>query len=200
MAFVVLEGIDGSGTTTQLQALNQRLAASGHSIMCTQEPSRGPLGALARAELSASSLSPDTLALLFAADRIDHVHREITPALEKGQVVLCDRYVVSSWVYQGLECPAEWIRAINSRAPWPDASILLDVSVDEAMRRIEARGLEKDRYETATALRQVRASYRRVFETETQNTAIVDGTGSVVDVTQRIIAAIQGLVPALQFG
>ena len=136
--FIALEGIDGSGTTTQSRDLAQLLAQRGHSILRTQEPSDGPIGREIRRRLASSSAPPDpaTVALLFAADRLDHVDSEIRPALEQGKIVLCDRYVMSSWVYQSLDCDPAWVREINRHAPWPDRTFLLEIAPEVALARV----------------------------------------------------------------
>lgn len=103
--FIVLEGIDGSGTTTQLSRVSAALRTLGHRVHETREPTGGRIGKLIREQLSdPSGVSARCLALLFAADRIDHLDREILPALARGEVVVCDRYVMSSLVYQSLDC------------------------------------------------------------------------------------------------
>lgn len=144
--FIVLEGIDGSGTSTQSGALAAALRARGHEVVETCEPSERSIGRLARARLArdAEPLDRRALALLFAADRLDHVARQIEPALAAGRVVLSDRYVMSSWVYQSLDCDPQWVREINRFAPWPDLTFVLDVSAAEAMRRVAGReGIEE---------------------------------------------------------
>src|SRR5579864_7294663 len=106
--FIVLEGLDGAGTTTQLVRLAERLRRAGERVVATAEPTDGPIGALIRQALrrrlvhrDGRALTDESLALLFAADRVDHVAGEIEPALARGQHVLCDRYVLSSLAYQG---------------------------------------------------------------------------------------------------
>ncbi len=138
--FLVLEGIDGSGTTTQSQHVAERLRARGHRVLETREPSRGRVGMLAREWLAASErVEPHVLALLFAADRLEHLDREIEPALREGTVVLCDRYVVSSWVYQSIDCDPAWIRTINGRARWPDRTFVFSLPAALALERVAAR-------------------------------------------------------------
>src|SRR5690242_1367991 len=111
--FIVLEGIDGSGTTTQAARLAQTLQARGARVHATREPSTGPVGRLLRQALTGTLVADErpvqldfcTLALLFAADRMDHVRREIEPALARGEVVISDRYDLSSLIYQSETSP-----------------------------------------------------------------------------------------------
>jgi dTMP kinase len=194
--FIALEGIDGSGTTSQRGALAEALRARGHVVVETYEPSSGSIGSLARQRLAqrAAPLDRGALALLFAADRLDHVATEIEPALAKGHVVLTDRYVMSSWVYQALDCDPAWVRAINQRAPWPDLTFVLDVPAAEAMRRVTARhgaaGPDLEIYETTPLQERLAAGYSALARDPTlPNVQRVDGTRPLVEVTAAILAA-----------
>lgn len=191
--FIVLEGIDGSGTTTQAACLTSVLQARGHRVVRTHEPSTGSIGRLVRTELAETraSMPPSALALLFAADRLAHVEHEIGPALREGAIVLSDRYVISSWVYQSLACDRDWVETINRLAPWPDATVLLDIPADEALQRIEARGQPRDHFETLEQLERVRDSYLDAFAQSRPGLAIVDGVGTRDDVTTRILRALE---------
>ncbi|MBL8601809.1 MAG: dTMP kinase [Myxococcales bacterium] len=162
--FVVLEGIDGAGTTTQTNRLVQALRARNVAARSTREPSDGPIGTTIRQVLTgrlvlpgssaggpAQPLSWGTLALLFAADRLDHLEAEIEPLLREGVTVVSDRYDISSVAYQGISSGqpdvADWIRAINGRARRPDLTLVLDVSAQTANRRRKHRGARPELYE-----------------------------------------------------
>jgi len=145
--FIVFEGIDGSGTTTQGRALVASLERAGIAARFTHEPSGGPLGLLLRQLLTGTGPSPgwDCMALLFAADRLDHVTREIRPALDQGITVICDRYDLSSLAYQSATAPeAEavlpWIQSLNRRALRPHLTLVLDVDPNVAESRRAERG------------------------------------------------------------
>jgi dTMP kinase len=194
--FIALEGIDGSGTTSQRGALATALRARGHVVLETCEPSSGSIGVLARRRLatSAASLDRGVLALLFAADRLDHVATEVEPALAAGHVVLTDRYVLSSWVYQSLDCDPAWVRAINQRAPWPDLTFVLDVPAAEAMRRVMARhgaaGPALEIYETTSLQARLAAGYAALArDPALPHVQRVDGTRSLAEVTATLVAA-----------
>lgn len=193
--FIALEGIDGSGTTTQRGALAEALRARGHVVLETNEPSSGSIGRLARERLAqgARPLDRGALALLFAADRLDHVASEIEPALAAGQVVLTDRYVMSSWVYQALDCDPAWVRAINGRAPWPDLTFVIDVPADEAMRRVMARrgaaGPALEIYETTPLQERLAAGYSALADEGLPHVRRIDGTRSPQEVTTELVAA-----------
>lgn len=152
--FIVFEGIDGSGTTTQAEELRKRFVEYGLPAHVTAEPSAGPVGSIIRQILSGrlvirhqhgmTAPSWKTLSLLFAADRQDHVESEILPNLSDGVNVICDRYVYSSVVYQsvssGDEKTTQWILEVNRYMKKPDLVIHLRVNPEEALKRRMARG------------------------------------------------------------
>jgi dTMP kinase len=150
---VALEGIDGSGTTTHTALLAERLEAEGFTVVSTREPSDGPVGKLIRRGLRGElAMDAATLALLFASDRLEHLERLLRPAVQRGEVVVSDRSLLSSLVYQGMDLPGSWVEEINSRAPWPHLLLWLDVPPDEAVARIARRGQPTERFEEARLL------------------------------------------------
>lgn len=151
--FIVLEGIDGSGTTTQAARLARTLQARGVRVHATREPSAGPVGRLLRQALTGTLVADErpvqldfcAMALLFAADRMDHVRREIEPALARGEVVISDRYDLSSLIYQSetstdAERYLPWLTSLNAQALRPDVTVVLSVDADVALARRRARG------------------------------------------------------------
>ncbi len=193
--FVVIEGLDGAGTTTQAAELGKRLSGRGIVVLATAEPSRGPVGALIRAvldrRLSGGGGRPfdrGALALLFAADRLDHVASEIVPALADGRWVVSDRYTPSSLAYQTLDLPLDFVAAINARAPRPDVTFLLDVPPAIALRRRRHERPEADLFETLDLQRRVAANYRKLLRARRLGgpVVVVDGTAGVSDVADRI--------------
>lgn len=158
--FVVIEGIDGAGTTTQIERYAAYLRGINRRVHVTREPCTGPVGSFIRDVLTLrrnllSTPSYDLMALMFAADRLDHVRGEVEPALRDGAVVLSDRYDLSSLAYQSVASdsglPAHeivaWIRSLNRFARRPDVTLVVDVSPDVAARRRQSRGLPEDLYE-----------------------------------------------------
>lgn len=156
--FVVFEGIDGAGTTTQAQRLVDRLNASGRPAHLTQEPSDRRIGRLLRQTLKDGDHPRAAIALLFAADRLDHHQHEIAPKLDHGICVVSDRYVLSSLAYQSVDCPAHWVQEINGFAPAPDLTLLLDVAIETGLARISARH-EREIFETSAFQRAVADNY-----------------------------------------
>ena len=158
-AFIVLEGIDGAGTTTQMSELARTLSARGREVHTTHEPSDGPVGSMLRLIMRGRVASPggapgwEMMALLFAADRMDHVAAEIEPVLARGGVVLSDRYDASSIAYQSVSSDGSagdavtWIRTLNRAARRPDLVVVVDVTSDVALTRRTARGGAPELYE-----------------------------------------------------
>jgi len=202
--FIVLEGIDGAGTTTQTQRLVERLRADTKlPIKVTREPSDGPIGALVRQILTGRIISPGgrapgwaTMALLFAADRMDHVESEIEPFLGQGGIVVSDRYDASSLAYQsvssgrGGEKAVEWIRQLNRHALRPDLTIVIDLQSDLAAARREVRGEPAQLYEQNEVQRALAEFYRDLARhMPDDKVVLVDGNGSIDDVHARIYDA-----------
>ncbi len=160
--FIVIEGIDGAGTTTQTRCLAEGLRARGLPVLTTHEPSNGPVGVLLRQILTGRVVVPGihgprpsswtTMALLFAADRCDHVEATIEPNLMDGVTVVSDRYDHSSVAYQstaagGDEASIRWVGEINRHARRPDLTIIIDTSEEVAAKRREARGGSRELYD-----------------------------------------------------
>lgn len=162
--FFVLEGLDGAGTTTQAQRLTAWLRSLGRAVLPTFEPSDGPVGRLIRATLRhrEGAPAPTTLPWMFAADRADHLAREIEPALGQQDVV-CDRYVPSSLAYQSLSLPYDRVYALNADFRVPDLTLFLRLDPDTALARIEARGGDRELFEHRDRLLRVAAAYDAVF-------------------------------------
>ena len=195
---VVVEGIDGAGTTTQAGLLVEWLRSRSLSCALTAEPSRGPVGALLRQVLSGRVISrlPDgstgpldngVISLLFAADRIDHLASEILPLLREGRIVVSDRYYHSSLTYQALEGEWEWIRAINAQARRPDITYLLDCPAETAGARLASSRQGRDIYEKMEVQRQLVDAYRRLPSLlPDENFRVVDATRPIAQVQDTI--------------
>lgn len=203
--FIVLEGIDGAGTTTQLRLTVEWLEKRGELVHATREPTDGPIGLLLRQILRGRLVSSPggdagktmpfdaaATALLFAADRLDHLHNEILPALENGRHVICDRYVLSSLAYQSLETDLKFVRTINEKAIAPDLTIFLRVRPEIAMDRIETTRTQKESFERLPLQKRIAAAYEKVLEGSKEGeVAIVDGEENVTAVTTKVRAALE---------
>jgi dTMP kinase len=187
--FAVFEGIDGSGTTTQLERLKAR---NGYSevIHTTFEPTTGPVGKLIREALKSGDLLPETLAHLFAADRYEHLHRPggVLERCAQGSVVVSDRYIPSSLVYQGLECGPELPRKLNAAFPLPEVLIFFDIDPAVAEKRLKARkGL--DIYEHLDFQIRVQAAYKALlpeYEAAGTRVALIDAAAPADEVEQMV--------------
>jgi dTMP kinase len=161
--FICIEGLDGSGKTTQAELLTERLHKS-YNAVYTSEPSHGKTGTFIRecCLYEEKRLPTAAEALLFAADRIEHVENEIKPALAKGKLVICDRYIYSSLAYQGSAgLSLAWIKKINSYALKPDFAIFIDVSPEQVLERLQRK---KSVMETLEIQQKVREVYLKFVE------------------------------------
>ena len=171
--FFALEGIDGSGKSTQLPLLARRLEALGRPCVQTREPTGGPMGTLLRQVLTGQvDCDSRVVAPLFVADRLDHLLRKgdgLLALVEGGTDVLCDRYYFSSYAYQSVDLPLEWVIGANRPCAdllRPDATLFLDVDPELALERI-ARGRDHtELFETRERLTRTREQYFRAFEAE----------------------------------
>jgi dTMP kinase len=196
--FIVLEGIDGSGTTTQAARLAASLREEGHAVVATREPSDGPVGVVLRQALTRrlAGLSDRVLALLFAADRLDHLASVVEPALAEGKVVVSDRYVLSSLAYQGMRLPPAWVEALNAAARPADLTLYLHVDAGTAAGRRQGRGGPVELFDADEVQRAVARSYGRVVRkhARAQRVVRVDGTATPDAVAGEILAQARALL------
>ena len=195
--FIAMEGLDGSGGTTQTQLLAEWLRAQGHSeVHTTAEPSGGPVGRFIRTALNpdheASAIGDAVLPFLFAGDRHDHLDREIIPALQRGATVITDRYYHSSLAYQSLAVGLPAVASLNERFRAPDITIFLDLEPELSLARIEARGETRERFEALDKLRQIQEAYYSVLvhcRARGENIVRINADGTVDEVHAAVIAA-----------
>jgi dTMP kinase len=200
--FIALEGIDGSGTTTQLARLTSHLRGLGRRVHATREPSDGPVGRLIREILLGGHRGPDgaevdgrAMALLFAADRRDHLRREVEPALAAGIDVVTDRYLLSSLAYQAEEAERDWVAGLARAVRPPDLTLLLDVPVSVAAARRRAAGRSTERYDEDGFQARVAANYRRLASGDS-GVVVLDGSDSVDAVAEAIVREVGKLIAA----
>lgn len=158
--FIVFDGIDGVGTTTHSRLLAGFLSLKGLKIHLTQEPSNSEIGKLLRNFLKDDKIPPSTDALLFAADRDLHYRNEIKMKLEEGYIVISDRYIESSIIYQSCQSEKitiEWVKSLNKFAGKPDLTIILDIDPKTSLARKNQSDLEK--FEDSSFLEKVRKLY-----------------------------------------
>ena len=182
---IVFEGLDGSGKSSQLNNLNERLSALKIPNVLTREPSdKNIIGLMARGAVNGTfDIEKESLALLFAADRYEHVTKEIVPALEKGITVLCDRYYFSNFAYQSVTTSLERIIQHNEKVMEilkPDVTIFLDTDAQECVRRINQDRYERvEMFEDLDNLKLVRNNFLKAFETlkESENIIVIETNG-----------------------
>lgn len=187
--FVVLDGGDGAGTTTHSHLLKGFLESKGFKVHLTQEPSNSKIGTLLRDFLKNKEIPPTTDALLFAADRDLHYHNEIQNKLQEGYIVISDRYLESSIVYQSIQSDIisiEWIKQINKFIELPDITIILDVEPKIALARKNNEDLEK--FEDSSFLNKVRNLYLKRAKEENYHIISSDDIIEIVqDNIQKIV-------------
>lgn len=195
-AFIVFEGIDGSGKSTLCKRVAETLGARGIPAVVTAEPTHGGIGAIIRSG-AAGPISQETEALLFVADRNDHTER-IMESVSEGVVVLCDRYFASTVAYQssgldGVAVDAEWLITINSRFfDRPDLVILLDIDPEAGLGRVDSRGEEVSKFEDLEFLRRVRSSYLDLAERF--GFRVVDASRTPDEVYEEVVSIIRGVL------
>lgn len=156
--FICIEGLDGCGKTTQAKLLVKNLKAKGYDVSLTAEPSRGKIGRFIKKHLLHCGRRGSSVveALLFAADRIEHVNNEVFPTLEKGKHVVSDRYVYSSLAYQGATgLDLAWIKRLNKYAINPDLALFIDVAPATVIRRLKAKRSVMENLKTQLKVREV---------------------------------------------
>lgn len=196
--FIVFEGLDGSGTSTQAELLHSYFSSSQHlPTVLTAEPSDGPIGTMIRQTFKhrihfASSIKhfDEQMAYLFAADRYDHLYNDIdgvTKLRQAGYHVICTRYYFSSYAYhcRGPE-DFDLVHALNRRFPEPDLVIYIDVPVATSDSRLKTRAI-RDSYENEAKLKIVKSNYDKIFSTYTGQFLKVDGTRSIPEVHDAIV-------------
>jgi dTMP kinase len=196
--FAVFEGGDGSGTSTQLALLEQKFAALGHKIPVffpTAEPTKGPIGLLLRSALKNDpALHPDTLARLFSADRGEHLYAQngIIERCQRGELVVCDRYTLSSLVYQGIECGETLPRSLNSPFPAPELLFFLDIDPQIAQKRLNNRpSLEIFEYlEFQMKVRKHYLSLLNEYRDAGVRVELIDASQSVEEVASKVWSAL----------
>lgn len=203
--FVVLEGLDGAGTTTQLKLIDAALAKAAIPHWITCEPTDLPSGRLVRQVLRGEvEARPETLARLFAADRNEHLYGKggIVERLALGELVICDRYVFSSLAYQGLSCGPELPRLLNGAFPLPELLIYFGIPAAVSMSRVEGRE-SREIFETEPIQERVSSLYESVvsdYEARGLSVLRVDASLPIEEVSARILRGLARLVGAKALG
>lgn len=206
--FIVLEGVDGAGTTTHTRILQEALAKRGLPVHATREPSDGPVGVLIRQILTGRCVVPGihgsrppswtTMALLFAADRVDHIEAEIVPNMMDGVTIISDRYDYSSVAYQSISSGEEeviaWVKTLNDHARRPDLTIVLDIPPEVAERRRIDRGRGRELYDDEEMQKRLATFYDTIEEHfPNDNVVHVDADRPIEAVAADVMKAVREL-------
>lgn len=208
--FIVIEGLDGAGSTTQAGLLKGWFTSRNLRAQLTWEPTDGPVGSLLRLVLAGRVVNlpregaaspPDeaVLALLFAADRLDHLDNIVLPCLDQGIHVVSDRYYLSSYAYQTIDQGLDlgWVRQVNARCRRPDLTVYLDVKPAECQRRMAAQGRHLELYEELPKLEQVYRNYLHIMDAlsqEGESIRMVDGEKPVQEIASIISKSVEKLL------
>lgn len=190
--FIVLEGLDGCGTTTQTALLAEKLEKAGRAAVSTNEPTNLSIGRFIRSVLQKKeSVDPFTLALLFSADRNEHVYGKngIAGHTEAGKMVICDRYLFSSLAYQSLFMDYETVAELNRYYPLPEYLFYIDLSPEECQERMAARGEEAELFERLELQRKIEANYKKtlaLLSGSEMKTIIIDGRSPIQEIHRQI--------------
>jgi dTMP kinase len=201
--FIALEGLDGSGKTTQAKMLATKLEEQGISVYKTSEPTNSRIGSIIK-DIFKHKMEADhrTIAALFVADRLDHLLNKedgILHKLEEGNTVICDRYYFSSYAYQGTHLPIDWVIQANSLSAdilRPDLNIFIDVDPEVSMKRVKHSRPSTELYETVDNLQQVREKFFEAFEKlrDQEKIFITDGNQSPELIAKEIWNVVSGLI------
>jgi dTMP kinase len=195
--FIVIEGIDGSGTTTQSELLKEYLLGKGRKAIVSPEPSEGIIGRFVRSILQNKDLLnhgnqrfDEQMAYLFAADRYDHLYNQkngVFKLIEEGYYVISTRYYFSSLAYNG-NTLQEWelIETLNHKFPQPDLVIYLDLPVEISLERMKDRS-HKEVYENQAKLTKVRENYGKIFANYSGKLLTIDGTKTFDEIHRQIV-------------
>lgn len=169
--FIAFEGIDGSGKSTQVKLLAERLTEAGHRVYSTFEPTDNPIGTMIRDIFNHKFEADDrAIAGLFVADRLDHILNKtngLLKKMEEGYTIITDRYYFSSYAYHGAHMPLDWVIQANSLSAEllrPDLTIYIDISPEVSMERITKGRSSIELYENIENLKKVRDTYFEVIE------------------------------------
>lgn len=201
--FIAFEGIDGSGKSTQIRLLNERMKKEGIHCYTTMEPTDSPIGSLIH-QIMTGRIKTDNkvIAGLFVADRLDHLLNDINGIVNKindGTTVITDRYYFSSYAYHSVDMPMDWVIKANEQSSnilRPTVTIFIDISADTAIERIAKNRQHQELFEKKSRLVQVREKYFEAFEKlkDEERVVVVDGSRSEQEIAEDIWDKIKSMV------
>ena len=201
--FIAFEGIDGSGKSTQIRLLNERMKKEGIHCYTTMEPTDSPIGSLIH-QIMTGRIKTDNkvIAGLFVADRLDHLLNDINGIVNKineGTTVITDRYYFSSYAYHSVDMPMDWVIKANEQSSnilRPTVTIFIDISADVAVERIAKNRQHQELFEKKSRLVKVREKYFEAFEKlkDEERVVVVDGSRSEQEIAEDIWDKIKSMV------
>lgn len=190
--FIAFEGLDGSGSSTQVEILKKNLNNLGLQTISTKEPTNNIVGGLIRGVLTREwQTTPEGLQLLFAADRAHHLKNKILPNLKKGKIVITDRYYFSSIAFGSLDLDKKWLLMLNYKFPVPDITFLLKVPPLECIRRVANIRGSFELFEEEKKLKKVWRAYSWLSQNKKYHIQIIDGEKSIDDISNQILEITQ---------
>lgn len=190
--FIAFEGLDGSGSTTQVERLAKNLRKIGKEVFTTKEPTNNLVGGLIRGVLTKQWQIPaEGLQLLYAADRSHHLSHEIIPNLEQGNFVITDRYAFSSIAFGSIDIPVKWLKEINKNFIQPDMTFFVKVRPEVCIERIGRRGNNFELFEEKKKLEKTLATYELLAQDESNGFVIIDGEKEIEDIEKEIFKIVK---------
>ncbi|HOK35085.1 MAG TPA: dTMP kinase [Candidatus Pacearchaeota archaeon] len=184
--FIVFEGLDGSGKTTQVALLAKHFKKEKQKVHLTAEPTNFAIGKLIKSYVSGhSKISNKCLQLLFTADRAYHLEKEIIPLLKKGTIIICDRYFLSTLAYGALDVDFDWLLNLNKNFILPDITFLLKVSPEICIKRIKKERSSRTLFEKETKLKKVWQNYQKLAQ-QFKNIYLIDGEKPINEISNEI--------------
>ena len=190
--FIVFEGLDGSGQSTQARLLEEYFKKQDRKVLLTKEPTiRSRAGKKIKAVLEEKiKIDPLELQKLFIKDRAEHLRKKIIPALKSGKIVICDRYFFSTLAFGGLNVPMEKLIALNEKFIYPDIIFFLKVRPEECLRRINKRGEGIKFFEKIDKMRKALKNYQKAIKLF-KNVLVINGGKPIKEIHQKIISSLK---------
>lgn len=187
---IVFEGLDGSGTTTQATLLRNYFLNKGKDAFLTKEPTDGVIGGMIKAALRKEwKTTPFTLQMLFAADRSHHISTEIEPLLKKGKIVICDRYILSSYAYGSLDVSLQILKQLNAYFRKPHMTFFIDTQPSICVERMKKSRPHVELFEEVHKLEQIRRNYLNM-KSQFPETYVIDGNRAPEEILSEIIRVV----------
>lgn len=193
--FIVIEGLDGAGSSTQVEKLANYLKQRNYKVLATKEPTNNIIGGLIRGQLTHDwHTVPECLQLLFAADRAHHLKKEINPALTNSYIVISDRYIFSTIAYGALDLDYNWLKEINKNFKFPDLYFIINTDPEECIKRLKKTRYKLELFEDLEKLKKVHENFLRLINDYKQthnNIYTINGNQLIEDIFDDIKAIVK---------